>query len=333
MECTPRLMWPKLPQALREDIEHRLGGPVVSVEPVVGGFSAGFAGVIRTAQGSTFVKATSAAINEHGRFLYRREHQVCKQLADSGHKVGLQWSLEWQDWTALGFEAIDGRIYDSAWGSERDLHDVLTMLLDRRVRAPAGFPALQQVLEDLFGAWEALADDTTFDAWPAGPDGRPILAPQDWCALASRARKAFAGHDLLHADLRADNILRTVAGPVVVDWAYACRGHAAFDPIYLLLEVARMRGRAPTSALDRVLQDYLCDPHDASALLAAFDGWFTWMSRQPHVSALPELRTFQAEMALAARTWCLSRLTAPSISRSRPTATELAARATEDSAR
>lgn len=311
MEWTPRMSWDEVPVRVRSAVEQRLGGAAVSVEPVVGGFSAGFAGIVRAGARSAFVKATSATINDHGRSLYRRELDVCEVLHRHGTDVGLQWGFDLDDWTVLGFDVVTGRIYDAAWDRESDLREVLTTLEQRRAEAPEELPALDVVLDDLFAAWSALSADPSFVDWPTDADGHRLREPQQWCALADRARRAFAGSQLLHADLRGDNILRTASGPVLVDWAYACRGDAAFDPVYLLLEVARMRGVEPVAALDQVVERYGCDPDDVTALLATFDGWFTWMSRQPPVPALPELRAFQTEMAAAARSWVRSRLAVP----------------------
>lgn len=310
MEWTPRLPWDDVPATVRAVVEERLGGRVVSAEATVGGFSAGFAGIVTSSRRSFFVKATSAVLNEHGRELYRRERRVCQLLADHGAGAGLRWSADVGDWTVLGFDVVEGHIYDPGWAEDRELDEVLEALAARRAPAPPGLAPLGEVLDDLFAAWGALAADASFDAWP-DPGHAALDRPVFWCGLADRARAAFAGDELLHADLRADNLLRTPQGPVLVDWAYACRGHGAFDPVYLLLEVARTRGSAPDAALERVVRSFGCDADDATSLLASFDGWFTWMSRQPPVPALPGLRAFQTEMSAAARSWVRDRLAAP----------------------
>jgi hypothetical protein len=299
--------WRALPPGLRRSIENRLGATVDRVDGIVGGFSAGFAGVVRADGRAVFVKATSEAVNSHGRALYRQEWRACEHLADGSVDLGFEWAFELDDWTVLAFRAVDGGICSPAWPAGQ-LVAVLRHLRARRVAAPAGLPPLEAYFGEAFAAWAALAEDPSFTAWPTDRQGDCLLPPREWAALSERARRAFAGDDLVHADLRADNILWTNGAPVVVDWAYACRGAAVFDPLYLLLEVACRQTSPPRDSLDRVLEEYGCDGDDATALLAVFAGWFTWMSRMPAPPGLPTLRTFQESMAQAALDWFRERL-------------------------
>jgi len=66
---------------------------------------------------------------------------------------------------------------------------------------------------------------------------------QRWSGWAEHA----AGDTLLHADIRADNLLITSRDPVVIDWPWACRGAAFVDPVLFAPSVA-MQGapRLPT---------------------------------------------------------------------------------------
>ncbi|MEU9051395.1 aminoglycoside phosphotransferase family protein [Streptomyces sp. NPDC048384] len=299
--------WRELPADLRRSIEERLGAVVVRVDAVVGGFSAGFAGVVRTAGPALFVKATSETVNSHGRRLYQQEWRACRQLAEASVATGFEWAFDRDDWTVLAFRAVDAGICSPTWPHEQ-LHEVLRELRACRTTAPAGLPPLEAYFADAFAAWGALATDPAFDAWPTDASGNPLLPKGEWAALSERAARAFAGHDLLHADLRADNILWTGGAPLVIDWAYACRGTAAFDPLYLLLEVARGRGAPPEDELAGVLKEYDCSGDDATALLAVFGGWFTWMSRMPPPAGLPTLRAFQKAMADSALDWVRVRL-------------------------
>ncbi|QQC87357.1 phosphotransferase [Streptomyces alfalfae] len=307
MQWTPRLPWQALPDDLRRRVEERLGAPVTGVDAVTGGFSAGFAGVVRTEHGPAFLKATSETVNSHGRALYRQEHSACRLLSATRASVGFLWGLDHQDWTVLAFRAVKGSICGPGWPPGQ-LDAVLRLLRETRITAPAALPPVTTLLREAFDAWPALAADPAFDAWPTDATGAALLPAQRWVALAEQARHAFTGDELLHADLRADNILWSDTGPVLVDWAYACRGAAAFDPIYLLLEVARVNGRPPEAELAQVVTAYGCADEDATALLAVFGGWFTWMSRMPPIPALPTLRDFQKDMARTAIEWVGARL-------------------------
>ncbi|MEU1129835.1 phosphotransferase [Streptomyces sp. NPDC005900] len=294
--------WDALPGGLRRRVEERLGSPVVRVDAITGGFSAGFAGIVRTAGRSLFVKATSEAVNSHGRGLYRQEWLACEHLARDTLDPGFAWAFDWDDWTVLAFRAVDGRICSPEWPAGQ-LAEVLRHLAAHRTAAPTGLPPLDAYFGDAFAAWAALDADPSFDAWPTDDTGGALLPVPEWVALSEHARGAFAGEELLHADLRADNVLWTGGAPVVVDWAYACRGAAVFDPLYLLLEVACRWAAPPEEALAGVLKEYGRSAEDATALLAVFAGWFTWMSRMPPPPGLPTLRAFQRGMADAALGW------------------------------
>ncbi|UJP10421.1 hypothetical protein L2X99_01585 [Microbacterium sp. KUDC0406] len=76
-----RVLWDDLPADLRAEIEHVLGGGVVSAQSQAGGFSPGSADRVTTADGRrAFVKTVHRDRNEGAYELHRREIDVMRLL-------------------------------------------------------------------------------------------------------------------------------------------------------------------------------------------------------------------------------------------------------------
>ena len=86
--------------------------------------------------------------------------------------------------------------------------------------APVAVLAISEYLGSDFTGWRSLAqtpDDDRIDSWARTRLPELAALEATWSAHA-------AGETLLHTDLRADNMLLTAAGVVVVDWPHACLG-------------------------------------------------------------------------------------------------------------
>ncbi|MBC6463462.1 phosphotransferase [Actinomadura sp. HBU206391] len=121
--------------------------------------------------------------------------------------------------------------------------------------------------------------------------------------LLARWGAAAEGEALVHADLRADNLLLTPDRVVVVDWPWACVAAPWFDLLSMLPSV-RLQGGPPPEAL---FEDHPvargADRHDVTTALAALTGFFVWNARQPAPPGLPALRAFQAAHGEIALEW------------------------------
>ena len=115
------------------------------------------------------------------------------------------------------------------------LGDLAVALTPSPVR---GLRAARDRLNDNFSGWDRIALDPPADLDPwAGRHLDRLLA------LAARARSALTGDTLVHTDLRADNLLLTPEGRVmVVDWPHACLGPAWLDTVLLLINVRLFGG-------------------------------------------------------------------------------------------
>ena len=101
----------------------------------------------------------------------------------------------------------------------------------------------------------------------------------------------------MHADIRADNLLLTDDGVMVVDWPHACRGAAFADPVLFAPSVAMQGGPEPAALLARSRAGRDASREALAALVCALAGCFTERSLQPPPPGLPTVRRFQAAHA------------------------------------
>ncbi|HYX57489.1 MAG TPA: phosphotransferase, partial [Streptosporangiaceae bacterium] len=90
-----------------------------------------------------------------------------------------------------------------------------------------------------------------------------------------------AGDTLLHADLRADNLLLTGQGAMVVDWPWACRGAAFTDLVLFAPSVGLQGGPPPAELIASSPYGSAASPHAVTALVCALAGYLTETSLRP----------------------------------------------------
>ncbi|MGI9002845.1 MAG: phosphotransferase family protein [Pseudonocardia sp.] len=301
-----RLRWVELPDAPRTAIEATLGAPVAAEVPQTGGFSPGLASRLRLADGRrVFVKAVNGERNTHAPVLYRREASVMAALPGAVPAPALRHTYDDGDWVALVLDDIDGRHASEPWNST-DLRRVLSALTDlahRLTPSPAKVPDVRDDLADNYRSWRRLADDhdtAGLDPWVAEHLSQLVDLEAGWTYAAE-------GDTLLHADLRADNILLTPDTVAIIDWPYAVHGVVWLDLLLLLVSVAATTSLDPEPLWTGHPLGRAADPNGATAVLAAVAGDFTYCSRQPAPRNLPHLRRHQQQKAAAALSWLRNR--------------------------
>lgn len=308
-----RITWEQVPERLRAAVGEVLGAPVVEAISQTGGFSPGSADRVITAAGErAFVKTASVSLNAESVDIHRAEARVAAVLPPDLPVPRLRGVVEDDGWIALVFDEADGRPPRSPWRAD-ELDAALQAYREvgrRRLGASVALPALDELLASDFRAWERLPDES-FDVFPIDVE----LA--DW-AVSHRDRLRveagacvtdLAGDRLVHFDARADNLLVTAdGGVVIVDWPWAARGASWFDP-FSLLATARVVPGHPD--LDAVLAAHPAfDDMPAGAAdrcLAALAGFMLERSRRPAVEAIPTLRRFQHDQAVACLAWLRDR--------------------------
>lgn len=304
----PRLGWDELPERVRAAAESALGAPVVRDEIQTGGFSPGLASRLVLGDGRrVFAKAISADRNPRSPGLYRREIEVMGSLPATVPAPRLRWSYDDGDWVMLVLDDIDGTMPTTPWLPEQFTRVMTALERLAEGLTPTPIPAMS-IVDDLaenFRSWHTIASDPTLadglDQWARANLTRLVELESGW---ASAAR----GDTLLHADLRADNLLLTADDVMVVDWPYAVTGASWVDGLLFLPSVAATSAIDPEQAWQRFRPAHTADPDQVNAVLTAVAGDFLHQSLLPAPANLPTLRAHQHEKGMAALTWLRRRI-------------------------
>ena len=298
-----------LPAAVRRGVEDVLGSPVVRAVSQPGGFSPGSADRVRTADARrAFVKAVGLPLNPDSPGIHRDEARIAGWLPSDLPVPALLGAVDVDGWVALVLEDVDGAVPALPW-TRPDLDAVLRALADLAQRAtPCPVPDLpdaRTAMAGMLGGLDRLADRPG-PPEPALPDLEPLRR------LTVRGLAALDGGTLVHGDLRADNVLVTGAGAVLVDWPWACRGPAWLDTLLLLVEVERFGGHDVDGLLATLPLTRDVDPDDLTGVLAGLVGYFVDIARTPPPPGLPTVRRFQRVQGVALLDWVRARVSAGS---------------------
>lgn len=300
-----RLTWAEVDPGVRAALEAALGAGVVDSADEPGGFSPGLAARCRLADGRrVFLKAVSPAQNPTACRIHRREAEVAAQLTPDVPAPRLLHVHDDGRWVALAFEEVDGRQPAEPWRLD-ELDAVVPFLqrtAERLTPSPApDLPSVQERYGAVFDGWRRIAAGDG-DVSSYGPEVAALV--DRLAALEAGWEPAAAGTTLLHTDLRADNLLLTPGGDVVVvDWPWACNGAAFVDLVLLLPSVGL--GGGPTCAEVVARYGLFGDVDDDAlgAVVAALAGFFVRQSLDPTPPGLPTVRAFQRAQAEVALVW------------------------------
>jgi aminoglycoside phosphotransferase (APT) family kinase protein len=299
-----RTAYAETPDALRAWVDDAMGSPVVDAVTQPGGFSPGVAARLRCTDGSqAFCKAVSADVNEFAASAHRNEQRISAALPAAAPVPRLLSTYDDGTWVALLLQDINGRQPALPWRPAEltrviaaldDLGDVLTPspLLDV---PPVGTPQDRD-----FWGWrelsEAGADRSGLPRWAATHLGRLAALEPAWVAASD-------GNTLLHADIRADNLLLTSDQVWVVDWPWACTGTSWVDIANLAPSVQMQGGPPAAEVFASSRRTRSADRREVTAYVCALAGYFVGQSRQPAPAGLPTVRAFQAAQGDVALTW------------------------------
>jgi aminoglycoside phosphotransferase (APT) family kinase protein len=306
-----RLHWDQLPEPIRSALESRLGAAVTQSVTQPGGFSPGVAARLRLADGRrVFIKAVGVHANPDSPGMHRREARIAVALPASVPTPRLLAAYDDGEWIALVFEDVDGVTPVIPWRAD-ELDRVLgaiTGLSSALTPAPLAVESVSELMPDVFNGWQRLAA-----AAAAGQDDLRGVDPwvrrhlADLVSLEAESARAADGTTLLHADLRADNVLLTPTRVLFVDWPWASRGAAWVDLLFMLPSIAMQGGPKPWQIFNRHPLGQAAPAGAATAVLAAVTGFFVQQSRLPAPPGLPTLRAFQRDQGVPALEWLRQR--------------------------
>jgi len=147
--------------------------------------------------------------------------------------------------------------------------------------------------------------------WPdIAADPEPLLSTRlcapSWleaslAALLEASRDALLdGTELLHFDVRSDNLCLREGRALLFDWNLARVGNGEFDTAFWLPSLALEGGPAPWDVLP-----------DAGPLAAAVAGFFAVRAGLPPPPTAPTVRAFQRAQAHVALQWAVRELELP----------------------
>lgn len=307
-----RVAWDSLPAVIKDGIERICGAAVLHAESQPRGFSPGVAARLACAEGTRwFVKAVSAEANPQSPAMHRRESEVLRALdplITAGRLAAprLRGTLDHPPWMALVLSDVEGEHPMLPWvpGELGAVLATVDALADALTPSPIAITPMADQLGEDFAGWQRLAsgpqaDRARLDAWSLKHLDQLVELERTWPALA-------AGDTLVHADIRADNLLLTDRGPVIFDWPHACVGPAFADLVLFAPSVAMQGGPEPSELLTMTKAGRSADREAVAATVCAMAGFFVQRSLQPPPPGIPTLRAFQAAQGAIAVRWLAS---------------------------
>ena len=303
-----RSEWTVIPESIRDEIDRIAGSPVVTATNLDGGFSPGPAARCELADGRrVFVKAAGKDLNPLSPAIHRREARVLAVLGDGVPAPDLRGVADDGDWVALVIEWVEGRMPVAPLSAE-DVRAVLAIVTTLAEQGDGAYSNRllhtdSSTTGGLHGHWSRLVERPLdgLDPW----SGRHLVALAD---LESDWQEAARGTNLVHGDLRTDNILLRSDGATVVDWPAATVGAPWLD-LLAMLPALHLDGAPPP---DVVFAEHpvgrTADRQAVDVALAGVAGYFTRQSLLPPPPGLPTVRAFQAEQGEIIRAWLARRL-------------------------
>lgn len=292
-----RLTQDQIPNAVLAFVQGYFGAPIVAFENQSGGYSRGAAARVRAENGGRGFLKTICEEGFAGTFeLYRRERDILHALPLGISVPRLLASYEEDGWIALLIEDVDG--HHPATSAE--MHAVLDAVL--ALPTADCVPGLPDAAEDLaepFTLWQKV--DSAFRAltpWAVANQERLADA-------AAEAIDAVSGNDLVHSDLRPDNVLIDSEGKAwLVDWPWAARAAGWYDALLFALDCSL---NFDDVDLERTVLSHPAfegvAARSVDAVLAGFAGYYVYASEQPAVEVAPAVREFQFKNARAILGW------------------------------
>lgn len=288
-----------VPAAFLDRVARLLGREVVSCVRPPGGYTPAARAIVRFADGtSAFAKSGANLETSTMATWLREEHRWYEHLDGARFMPRL---IAWEDGSEpmLVIEDLSDAHWPPPWSAEHV--GAVRAVLDQfaSVEAPASAPALQERWVGLAGSWGRVREER--DRFLA-----LRVASEEWLdecldALeASAGQVDLSGDQLVHCDVRSDNVCVTAEGAKLVDWNWASRGNPLFDLGSWLPSLHREGGPAPWEVLE-----------DSAGAAALFAGFFASRAGQPPNPTAPRVRLLQFDQLLSALPWAARELGLP----------------------
>lgn len=278
------------PDLLRSEVAHSLGSEPVWMRPVPRGNQITEAFRIALADGrAMFIKA---AVSVQGRQQLDAEYvantHVPRDLrADLVHRAdGVGRPIAF-----LAFEDLGSAIWPPPWDATR-VEGVLRLLKDlSETRASINLSSLE-THRALLSGWTRIADDPA-PFLSLGIRSGAWLSLHIGLLIELSAKARLEGGELVHFDVRSDNICIRGRRAMLVDWTWACRGNSNLDLLAWLPSLQAEGGPPPGD---------MC-PNPDPAIVALLTGYWASQAGLPPPHSAPRVRALQWSQLCAAVPW------------------------------
>lgn len=313
----PKPEWSSVPPEVQLALAHKLGSPVSEASIAWGGYTPSASFIAQLEDGRrVFIKGAHPGQSSFGVAAFKAEQSIYLEYPQlSGIAPTYICDVQQGDWNLMVLEAIEGGEHLVPW-TEAKLVAVFKTIheLSRRIPQPTpDMPRLEKTpeLTDLMNGragWSVLlkadmlkqfynkfTDPIAAKAW-----FEPILPRL--ALLECEVNQVGGRHQVLHVDLRSDNLLLRADGTaVLLDWPNLCWGPLVYDLCFFINSVV-LEGYATHEelfALAGQVMDTEFEQQDLLRCLANMSGYFAASCVRPEVPALPRLRTFQRQQLMA----------------------------------
>jgi hypothetical protein len=285
--------------SLQRRIEAVMGRRPATWQRAEGGYTPAQRWVVSFEDGtSCFVKTAASQPGSPMDEWLRREHDVYSRLAAASFLPRL---LGWDDdgtQPMLVLEDLSDAHWPPPWTHDR-VEAVRGMLEEVHACQLDGLPPAEVLDPDLTRHWAEVQANS-----------RPFLSlglcSESWLrvglpALIDSAGQAdLSGNELVHFDVRSDNLCFVEGRTLLIDWNFASRGNGDLDLAAWLPSLHSEGGPAPEALL----------PH-APQWAATISGYFASQAGLPPIAHAPRVRQVQLSQLRSALPWAVRALGLP----------------------
>lgn len=319
-----RLQWHELPSQLTGWVEAQLGARVINADSQKGGFSRGAALRLLGENGQrAFLKAVDGGVYEQTARLYLAEARHIQLLPPGAPVAHLLGTFFEDNWVGLLLEDVEGQHPNFATRPE-DLTKVLRAFDDISAADASGFEVeeLRPSLEGELRLWDKISEllanhritETSYSHVPSSAVQQHLLSYVP--ALKAYAHHyaryvdkylipSMEGEQVVHTDVRADNILVDGERAVIVDWAWMCRGNAAIDAGLIVVDAVCAGSSLSVADIMEQSQTLSAQPpHFVDALIVSMAGFYFYAAlHKGEVGTSSNLPLVRAQRAVALLGW------------------------------
>jgi Phosphotransferase enzyme family len=282
-------------QILAERVARRLDQRLRAWRPVSGGYTSAQRLIVTCGDGtSVFVKG---AIDTRTATWLRTEYRIYSQIV----APFLPRMLTWEDDGACPFLVLED-LSDAVWHAPWNMARITRVLETLRHVAATAPPVL---LPDLGASRSQVSGWAHVEAEPAtflrlGLCSARWLARTIGVLATAEASVRLSGEELVHGDVRSDNLCFVENRVVLVDWNLAGRGNGTLDIAGWLPSLHLEGGPLPDAIL--------VAPPGWAALIS---GYFAMRAGLPAEQASPRIRELQHAQLRVALPWAVRALGLP----------------------